>query len=712
MTRCKICKTNIPDGTEYCSNCQDKSEANSNESYLDSLLNSVKNTAPAVEDIYKKKTNTSLNHNENAKVIAKQKKENELAEPNARDIVNQSMDNELEESDMQNFESYSVDMSDIEDFDQFYMDDDLNNIPRDFVISDEELFGQDLSEFLSDQSESEKPIAEIENSQEAIKEGNSTVEENVQAEEIVKVEEKLPVEEIQQETFLQESMDNISTDNLKDNDENNDQDNFDDSDTFEADLNDNINDYINENIKEYQSDNIEEENIPEAESDYYNHKTELPNLEEEDDFDPDLNDLLNSLNTIPGDDVEEPVYKANNSSKDEDNEADYNFEQVEPEEDDFLSLLNQISSDDPVSEDVKAINDLLQGKPVEATRQSSTPSDVGEVFSDALKGITSLNDTDIDENELLDKIPEGKSKKGKKEKAKQEKKVKKDKKENSDSEDQPKKGLIQKLFGNVKDKNATKKKKAASDSKSDESAAAKEPKGKDAANSESGKKIKEKKPKKGATAKGGDGEETQEGSGKDKTANKKEKKENKKKSKELIQVIDEIEEDEGRINRLGASIVFIFFGLLVALILVGTKVVSYTISIQNATEYFDRQKYTEAYNEVYGIDIKDEDIEIYDKIMTVMFVNKQLNSYNNYYSIGEYPKALDSLLKGLQRYDKYIELATALGIDSDLDYVRTQILEELDNVFSLSEREAMKIISYDDMHKYSMAVYDVAGGYE
>ena len=48
--------------------------------------------------------------------------------------------------------------------------------------------------------------------------------------------------------------------------------------------------------------------------------------------------------------------------------------------------------------------------------------------------------------------------------------------------------------------------------------------------------------------------------------------------------------------------------------------------------------------------IKEDDEEMYSKILTVMFVNKELNSYNNYYGIHQYDKALDSLLKGLKIY--------------------------------------------------------------
>ncbi len=168
------------------------------------------------------------------------------------------------------------------------------------------------------------------------------------------------------------------------------------------------------------------------------------------------------------------------------------------------------------------------------------------------------------------------------------------------------------------------------------------------------------------------------------------------------------EMDNTRINRAGASIVFIFFAMIAVVIVVGTSIFSYSLSIRNAEYEFNRDEYTLAYNEIFGLEIKDEDIVLYDRIMTVMYVQKQLNSYYNYYEMKDYPKALDSLLKGLQRYEKYIELAVELDIESDLDSVRNEILTEIDASFSLSEQEAMEIIQSDSQLEYSIKVYDAA----
>ncbi len=180
-----------------------------------------------------------------------------------------------------------------------------------------------------------------------------------------------------------------------------------------------------------------------------------------------------------------------------------------------------------------------------------------------------------------------------------------------------------------------------------------------------------------------------------------------KKARKLEEAKLLLEEMEStRINRAGASIVFIFFAMIAVVIVVGTSIFSYSLSIRNAQYEFDRDEYTLAYNEIFGLDIKDEDIVLYDRIMTVMFVQKQLNSYYNYYEMKDYTKALDSLLKGLRRYEKYIELAVELDIESDLDSVRSSILMELDASFYMSEQEAMHIIQSDSQLEYSVSVYD------
>lgn len=169
-----------------------------------------------------------------------------------------------------------------------------------------------------------------------------------------------------------------------------------------------------------------------------------------------------------------------------------------------------------------------------------------------------------------------------------------------------------------------------------------------------------------------------------------------------------LEVDEGRVNRVGAGIIFAFFALVAAAILVGTSQFSYASSMKQAREYFAGQKYTRAYEEVAGLEVKKADEETYSKILTVMFVNKELNSYQNYYGIHQYDKALDSLLKGLKRYDKYLETARELGVKSDLDHVRSQIVRELEDTYGIAEKDALSMIQIEDREQYSKSVIQAA----
>ena len=181
-----------------------------------------------------------------------------------------------------------------------------------------------------------------------------------------------------------------------------------------------------------------------------------------------------------------------------------------------------------------------------------------------------------------------------------------------------------------------------------------------------------------------------------------------KKELEIQNLIDEVDHDEGRINPIGASFVFIMFAVVAVFLILGTKIYSYSVSIKNAETNFDNKHYDDAYEEVYGLDVKDEDEPIYDSIMTVMFTEKELNSYNSYFNVGLYPEALDSLIKGLRRYADYETTAKELGIIIDLQSVRTQILDQLKKSYGLSEDAAEELAGMGDQTAYSEKIYDIA----
>lgn len=305
--------------------------------------------------------------------------------------------------------------------------------------------------------------------------------------------------------------------------------------------------------------------------------------------------------------------------------------------------------DDIISLDDTLTNGLSSG---------DKTSDVSDIISDAL-GV--LNDTgDLDkENEILSK--DSKSQKA-------------DKKEPKE-----KKGLFKKLFANVE---------------TDEEGLQ--------SSEEELKKLEEEKKA-----------EKQERDKQKKEAKKKEKEEKKKekeaKRKEKKRLREEAEKnlpvDHGRINKAGAAIVFLFFGTIAVFIIIGTNTFTYAHSVNSAKDYFDMQKYEQAYNALSGVDVKSKDKTTYEKINTVMIVEKQLNSYQNYYKMKMYPEALDSLIKGLKRYNGNIKTAKKLNVDSDLNNIKKEIVSALKKSYGLSESDVSDLVTTASREKYSEQIY-------
>lgn len=512
-----------------------------------------------------------------------------------------------------------------------------------------------------------------------------------------------------QEDFL-ESAEKTSVDSLLNKESNNDTENN-LADDLEADLMKDSQSVSMEEIQEMamtEFDNEQSKNSSEGPSEGSIKETEVSADEvieesQEDGLDSLLGDLLQNMDENEKDVVksgenlehkadEEDIMELLNSMNDnEDIFAidEYMNEQEYPSEDETASALS-ISSDEKNSD----LQDVVQNSVSASPESFGASADFGEadIDEELLKLIPEIDSEEASEP-VYKAVSKAETKDGKKER--------KAGKEKNKAEN---KGILGKLFGNVREVRTEEEieqlKQEAVRTVNEKEQQEEEKKAKKIQKQEDKKKKQEdaavaKKAKKAETAK-------------KKAEKERIKKEAKtKKELEIQNLIDEIDENEGRINRVGASIIFCLFAAFAIFVVIGTNIYSYSINIENASYNFDLQRYNEAYKNVYGMEIKDDDLELYEKIMTVMYVNKQLNSYNHYSAMGKYPEALDSLLKGLERYDKYVSLATMLGIKTDLDYVREQILKELNDVYQLSEIEAVAMNGIEEQAEYSVEVYNV-----
>lgn len=142
-------------------------------------------------------------------------------------------------------------------------------------------------------------------------------------------------------------------------------------------------------------------------------------------------------------------------------------------------------------------------------------------------------------------------------------------------------------------------------------------------------------------------------------------------------------------------IVFALFALLAGAVVFGTQAINYSKVIKKATDYFNRQRYHLAYDEISGVEVKEKDQELKDKIYTVMYVERLYESYENNMKLERYDKALDSLLRGIEKYDEHYDEAVELDIVKDIDSSKSKIIAALATTYSLSLDDAYEILELE-----------------
>ncbi len=170
----------------------------------------------------------------------------------------------------------------------------------------------------------------------------------------------------------------------------------------------------------------------------------------------------------------------------------------------------------------------------------------------------------------------------------------------------------------------------------------------------------------------------------------------KKDKQEKIRLEEEAEDaKERKVTKNQVAVVAIILILLGVTVVFGTQQFNYHMVVTRATTYFEMQKYKKAYDQIVGVEVKDRDQQIKDKIYCVMYVQQQIDSYHNFLKLQMYENGLDSLIKGLRKYDKHYEEAKELGIEKDLDYLRETILSELTVEYHLSEAQVNEWMQLD-----------------
>lgn len=192
----------------------------------------------------------------------------------------------------------------------------------------------------------------------------------------------------------------------------------------------------------------------------------------------------------------------------------------------------------------------------------------------------------------------------------------------------------------------------------------------------------------------------------EKEAQKAEKKAEKKRLKEEQAAMAETEV-VGKINPIGATIVFILFATIGVLIMVGVWLLPRRANIKEAANEYANEKYIDAYQTISAVSIKEDEQALYDKIVLCSKLERQIQSYQTNVSMDKKLEALHALLQGLDLYNKKQDEVKALKIQKEFLQMKTQIITYLAQDYSLDEAQAKEINAITDEAEYTHRLQDI-----
>ena len=192
----------------------------------------------------------------------------------------------------------------------------------------------------------------------------------------------------------------------------------------------------------------------------------------------------------------------------------------------------------------------------------------------------------------------------------------------------------------------------------------------------------------------------------EKEAQKAEKKAEKKRLKEE-QAAQAEKEVVGKINPIGATIVFILFATIGVLIMVGVWLLPRRANIKEAENEYANEQYIDAYQTISAVSIKEDEQALYDKIVLCSKLERQIQSYQTNVSMNQKLEALHALLQGLDLYNKKQDEVKALKIQKEYLQMKTQIVTYLAQDYSLDEAQANEINAITDEAEYTHRLQDI-----
>ncbi len=154
-------------------------------------------------------------------------------------------------------------------------------------------------------------------------------------------------------------------------------------------------------------------------------------------------------------------------------------------------------------------------------------------------------------------------------------------------------------------------------------------------------------------------------------------------------------------------LVFVMAASILVLVLAGTHLVGYSNSFSDADQAFAEGRYSDAFQAVAGEKVKEKDTDTYEKYRITAMVYAEYEAYESMMNAKVYDMALDSLIRTVQRYDRYLQDAETYGCRGEFDKIASAAETALQQDFGLTAEDARTMYALSDKETYSREIYKV-----
>lgn len=151
--------------------------------------------------------------------------------------------------------------------------------------------------------------------------------------------------------------------------------------------------------------------------------------------------------------------------------------------------------------------------------------------------------------------------------------------------------------------------------------------------------------------------------------------------------------------------IWIMAGSMLLFVLLCTNLMGYQVNVNQAKTMYTEGQYIEAFKQIEGIDVKEADQSMYDKLRILSSVSSEIEAYESFYSYNKQLMAFDSLICAAGRYVTYEEDAKTLGCEQELGALKESIETELTDKYKMTFDEATELYNAKDRKAYTVAIY-------